>query len=258
MNLGIQGQLFLVGGASGGLGKAVLERLLQEGARVIAIARGLAKLQSLKREHPGQVEILAGDITKSEVINQVVDLVGERVLSGILVNAGGPPAMPVLQTTMKDWDQAYQSVFRWKVELIKKLISGLLSNNYGRIVFIESMTVKQPLENMVLSNSLRLAVVGFVKTLSQEIGDQGVTLNILGPGYHHTTRIDELLKKNSQLKGISKEEVKKGFEKQIKVGYMGKTEDFGSLAVWFLSPVSGYITGQTISVDGGVILGTMG
>lgn len=257
MNLGIKNQLFLVGGATSGLGKAVLDALIEEGAKVIAVARGVEKLEALKKNNPHQIETIAGDISDSTLVEEIVRYIGDRVLSGILVNAGGPPSMPVLKTQITDWDKAYQTVLRWKVELIQGLIPGMLSRQYGRIVFIESMTVKQPLENMVLSNSLRLAVVGFAKTLSQEIADQGVTLNILGPGYHYTPRIEELLKKNSELKGISEEEVKAGFEKQIKVGYMGETADFASLAVWLLSPVSRYLTGQTISVDGGVILGTM-
>lgn len=120
------------------------------------------------------------------------------------------------------------------------------------------MSVKQPVENLVLSNSLRLSVVGFVKTLSQEIADRGITLNILAPGYHDTQAMQRLFVKKSQVQNISVEEAGKQFEDEIKMGKMGNPDEFASLAIWLLSPHSRYITGQTISVDGGLIKSVFG
>ncbi len=201
---------------------------------------------------------MAGDITKPEIIEKVYAKTGERYLSGMLINAGGPPAKSFLETNVDDWDEAYNNILKWKVLITKTFLPKFIKQNYGRIVYIESSSVKQPIENLVLSNSLRLAVVGFVKTLSQEIAGKGVTLNILAPGFHNTPAAERLFVKRSEIENISIEEAKLKYESEIKVGRMGKADEFGSLAAWLLSPVSGYITGQTVSVDGGFIKCTMG
>jgi 3-oxoacyl-[acyl-carrier protein] reductase len=258
MNLDIKEQLFIVGGATAGFGKAVAEALLNEGAQIIAIARTEDKLHNLQKSYPYKVEIVAGDITQSETIQRLLSLIKDRQIHGVLVNAGGPPAMTVMETKLEDWDNAYKNVLRWKVELTQALIPGMIKHKYGRILFIESASVKQPMENLVLSNSLRLAAVGFVKTLSQEIAQEGITLNVLAPGYHATAAMDRLFKKKSEQTGITMEEAMLQYISQTRVGFLGAAEDFASLAVWLLSPHSRYLTGQTISVDGGVIKGTMG
>lgn len=258
MDLGIKNHLFIVGGATSGLGRGVAEALIAEGAQIIAVARSTDKLAALAETYPGQVETLPLDLTQEGAVTQLLDRVGKRVLSGVVVNAGGPPAMPAKDTSLQDWDNAYAGVFRWKIDLINQVLPVMIDASYGRILFIESMSVKQPVENLVLSNSMRLAVVGYVKTLSNEIAHHGITLNILAPGYHDTPRIASLLKKNATLKGVTEEEVRSGFESQINVGFMGDPADFGALGAWLLSPQSRYLTGQTISVDGGVIKGTMG
>ena len=256
MDLGIKDQLFIVGGATSGLGKAVALALLAEEAKVIGIARSEDKLLALQEEMGDQLEILAGDLSQSSTIHRLLEQVGDRPLDGMLVNAGGPPAMSFLETKLEHWDEAYQKVLRWKVELTQAFLPKMIERQYGRIVYIESVSVKQPIENLVLSNSLRLGVVGFVKTLSQEIANRGVNLNILGPGYHATPAMDRLFVKKSEIQGISIEEARAAFERQTKVGKMGQAEDFASLATWLLSPMSRYMTGQTITVDGGLVKGT--
>lgn len=258
MNLEIENQLFIVGGATSGFGKAVAEALLNEGANIIAIARTEDKLHALQKTHPYKVEILTGDITQSDTIKQLIKLVAGRQVHGALINAGGPPAMTVMETKLEDWDNAYKNVMRWKIELTQKLVPIMSDNKYGRLLYIESASVKQPMENLVLSNSMRLAVVGFVKTLSQEIAHEGITLNILAPGYHATSAMDRLFKKKSEQTGMSIDDAMLQYVNQTRVGFLGTAEDFASLAVWLLSPHSKYLTGQTISVDGGVIKGTMG
>lgn len=258
MHLAIEGQRFIVGGATSGFGKAITEQLIAEGAHVIAVARGEEKLSALRAAAPDQVECVCGDITNEAIHEKIANLLGNRTLHGIVVNAGGPPAKTVMETSPEDWDQAYKSLLRWKVLLTQRFVPGLVNNNYGRLLFIESATVKQPLENLVLSNSLRAAVVGMVKTLSQEIAATGVTLNILGPGSHNTPAIDRIYRKKSEQTGIPFEEVKATAIRQIPVGFLGEAADFASLAIWLLSPHSRFITGQTISVDGGAVKGIMG
>ena len=258
MNIQISKQIFIVGGATSGFGKAIAEALIAEGAHVIAIARGEEKLLLLKATAPSQVETLAGDLSKPEVLQSLIALVNNRQIHGILVNAGGPPAKTVMETTLEDWDNAYQTLLRWKVALTQAFVPAMMQHGYGRILFVESMTVKQPLENLVLSNSLRVAVVGMVKTLSQEIAKSGVTLNIIGPGSHNTPAIDRIYKKKSEQTGISFEEVRAAAFQQSPEGALGEAADFASLAIWILSPLSRFITGQTITVDGGAVKGIMG
>jgi 3-oxoacyl-[acyl-carrier protein] reductase len=258
MNLEINNQLFIVGGATSGFGKAIAEALIAEGANIIAIARGEEKLFALQSAAPSQVEILAGDLANPSILQSLINKVADRQVHGILVNAGGPPAKTVMETTLEDWDNAYQTLLRWKVALTQAFVPSMMKNRYGRILFIESYTVKQPLENLVLSNSLRVAVVGMAKTLSQEIARSGVTLNIIGPGFHNTPAIDRIYKKKSEQTGIPFDEVRAAAIEQIPVGALGEAADFASLAIWLLSPLSRFITGQTITVDGGAVKGIMG
>jgi len=258
MDLHIKDHLFIVGGATSGFGKAIAEQLLKEGARIIAVARGKEKLEALQQLAPDRVTTVCGDIASDLVHQELMNLISGLVVHGILINAGGPPAKTVMETTGADWDDAYRLLLRWKVLLAQQLIPGMVKNKYGRIVFIESATVKQPLENLVLSNSLRAAVVGMVKTLSQEIASTGVTLNVMAPGSHNTPAIDRIYKKKSEQTGLPFEQVRSAAIQQIPVGFLGEAADFASLAVWLLSPSSRFITGQTISVDGGAVKGIMG
>jgi 3-oxoacyl-[acyl-carrier protein] reductase len=253
MDLGIKDHLFMVGGATSGFGKAIAEALLQEGAKIIAVARGEEKLKELQATAPAQTEIIAGDISDSAVIAKLIQVVGNRQLHGMVINAGGPPAKTVLETTLEDWDAAYKNILRWKVAITQTFVPAMMEQKYGRVLYIESASVKQPLENLVLSNSLRVAVVGMVKTLSQEIAKSGVTLNIMGPGSHNTPAIDRIYKKKSEQTGMPFDEVKQKSIEQIPVGALGEATDFASLALWLLSPMSRYVTGETITVDGGSV-----
>jgi len=257
MDLNLKGALFVVTGSTSGFGKAIAEQLINEGAHVIINARGEEKLEALHQKYPDKTTILAGDITTDAVISDLIRKVHGKKLHGIVINAGGPPAKSFINTEITDWDNAYEKLLRWKVKLTQELLEKFQEQEYGRILFIESAAVKQPIENLILSNSLRMAVVGFAKTLSQEVAHQGITCNILAPGYHATPAMERLFANKSILLGISSDEAKKEFEKETKVGHLGDPEDFASLAVWLLSPHSRFITGQTISVDGGLVRGSM-
>lgn len=258
MNLGISNQLFIVGGATSGFGKAIAEALLKEGSSVIAVARRGEKLTELENRYPDQVSTVCTDIMQPEAIKKIMEAAEGRQLHGILINAGGPPAMSALEATLEDWDEAYKTVLRWKIDIINAVLPLMIEKEYGRIVFIESSSVKQPIENLVLSNSMRLAVVGYVKTLSQEVARKGITLNILAPGSHATSAINRLINKKVEQTGKKAEEVKSEYIQQIGVGFLGDPDNLAALAIWILSPQSRFITGQTISVDGGVIKGIMG
>ncbi len=258
MDLKINDQRFIVCGASSGFGRSIAKQLLDEGAQVIAVARREQKLKELQETYPDQVSIVAGDLTDDDTHNQIEAAIGNSQLHGVVVNAGGPPALTPLETALYDWDQAYESVMRWKIELILRLVSYFTSKEYGRILFVESKSVKQPIPSLVLSNSFRAGIVGFAKSLSQEIADKGVTVNVLAPGAHDTPAIERVIKKKVQDSDKSKEEVREEMEAAVPVGRFGKAEEIASLAGWLLSPHSSYVTGQTISHDGGAIQGIFG
>lgn len=258
MDLEIKDQRFVVCGASSGFGRAIAERLLDEGANVIAIARREKKLNELEEAYPEQADAVAGDLTDDDTHNKIEAAIGNHQLHGVVINAGGPPALTPLETAIFDWDQAYENVMRWKIELILRLVSYFTSKNYGRILFVESQSVKQPIPSLVLSNSFRAGIVGFAKSLSQEVAQEGVTVNVLAPGSHDTPAIDRVIKKAADGTDKSLKEVREEMEAAIPVGRMGKAEELASLAGWILSPHASYVTGQTISHDGGNIKGLFG
>ncbi len=237
MDLGIENKLFVVIGASSGLGKGVATALLKDGAKIIAVARNKEKLEESATGYESSVEVFQGDITQPETIQKLCDSIGERRIEGLLLNSGGPPAKAFIETELSDWDEAYRSLVRWKIDLTQKLLPKFLKQNYGRILYIESSAVKQPVRNLVLSNSMRLAVVGFVKTLSQEVGKNGITLNVLAPGFHETPAVERLYIKRSQIENITIAEAKQKYMAETKVGRIGNPDEFGALGAWLLSPI---------------------
>ena len=257
MDLKLQDKWFIVCGASSGFGKSIATRLVEEGANVVAIARRKEFLERLKQVSPDQVRTFAGDITRSQTIKALFNETQDIKLSGIVFNAGGPPAMSFKETSMDDWDKAYHQLVRWKIELAKAFLPRFERLNQGRYLFLESASVKQPIENLVLSTSLRLSVVGMMKTLAQEIPDSGITFNMLAPGYHQTNAVDRLIKKKAEVDNSSYTEARYQIEQGIPTGKMGQPDDLATLAVWLLSPWSSYITGQIFPVDGGTIRSTL-
>ena len=253
MDLKLKEKLFLICGATSGLGRGTALNLLSEGAKIIAVARNTEKLDELASLYKSQVIPFPGDISDESVIEELFSLPEINTLQGALINAAGPPAMKFEETTISDWDSAYKTLVRWKVILTGKLLPIFKKNHYGRLLYIESAAVKQPIENLILSNSLRMAVVGMVKSIALDLAGENITLNVLAPGYHETQAVERVVRKRAENHGISYEEAMKGITSGIPSGKMGDPQDFGSLAAWFFSSHSAYITGQTISIDGGVI-----
>lgn len=258
MDLKISEQRFIVCGASSGFGRAIAEQLLEEGASVIAVARREEKLNELKETYGDKVTVVPGNLLTEDTHNDIEAAIGNESIHGVVINAGGPQALTPLETAMYDWDKAYKKVMRWKIDLTLRLVRYFTNNNYGRILYIESQSVKQPIPKLVLSNAFRAGVVGFAKSLSQEVAKYGVTVNVLAPGSHDTPAIERVIKKEEEDSDKSFEEIKKAMEESIPVGRFGKGEEIASLAAWLLSPHSAYVTGQTISHDGGSIQGIFG
>lgn len=258
MDLKIKGKYFVVGGAGAGFGRAISEELAKEGANILAVSRTEEKLISLKKDYPENIEYLCSDITSERTQQEILKWAEGKYLSGVLINAGGPPAGGFFEIEMDQWDQAWQTVVRWKIALTQKLIPLFLKQKYGRLLYIESVTLKQPIENLILSNALRPAVLGFVKTLSQEVAAKGITANLLAPGSHATAALHRLFVKKSELEGITVQEAKKQWEKSIPVGKMAGADEMAAIALYLLSPLSRYMTGQTITHDGGTVKGIFG
>lgn len=258
MDLKISQQRFIICGASSGFGEAIARLLLNEGARVVLVARRGDLIRDKFSDFAGSTEIIEGSVTDSDTLDKIVETAKKADFHGIFLNAGGPPTGTPLQTKMDDWDAAWPLVMRWKIDLSLRIAPLLVEKGYGRILFLESQSVKQPIPALALSNSFRAAVVGFAKSLAVEIASKGVTVNVLAPGSHDTPAIDRVIKNNSNNQGISYEEAKKELADKVPVGRLGLAEELASLAVWLLSPHSSYITGQTMSHDGGVISGIFG
>lgn len=258
MDLQLKDSLFVVGGAGAGFGRAIAAALATEGANILAVSRTEEKLIKLKSDYPENIDILAGDITSNEVQNVILEKIGNRKLAGIVVNAGGPPAGGFFDVSDDDWENAWKTVVKWKISFVRKLLPFFIDQNYGRIVFIESVSVKQQVPNLILSNAMRPAVVGMAKTLSREVADKGITVNVLAPGYHETSAMKRLYVNTAKNLNISQDEAKLVFEKNLPIKPMGKPEEMASLAIWLLSPLSRYVSGQTISHDGGLVEGLFG
>jgi 3-oxoacyl-[acyl-carrier protein] reductase len=258
MDLQLHQQRFIVGGAGSGFGKAIAEALAREGAFVLAVSRTGSKLTVLKEMFPSQVELLVGDISTDAIHQKILEWIKGKTVDGIVVNAGGPPAGGFDDIEMEQWDEAWKTIVRWKVALVKLLLPVFREQKHGRILFIESVSVKQTIPNLILSNAMRPAVVGFAKTLSREVAEQGITVNVLAPGYHATAAMERLFVKKSELQNISIEDARAAFEAELPVRPMGKPEEMASLALWLLSLLSRFVTGQTISHDGGLVEGVFG
>jgi len=258
MDLNIGNQRFLVCGASSGFGCAIAKTLLQEGASVLAVARREELLKNTFSDFEDRVEIVQGDLTDIKTRETIQKTVSSGLLHGMLLNSGGPPTGRPLETNMEQWDNAWQLVMRWKIDLTLRLAPYFAERKYGRILFIESKSVKQPIPELVLSNAFRAGVVGFAKSLATEVANKGVTVNVLAPGAHDTPAIKRVIETRSKLKGISYQEAKREMEQSIPTERMGSANEIASLAAWLLSPRASYVTGQTISHDGGSVSGLFG
>ena len=253
MDLQLTGMKFAVGGATSGLGRAVAERLIMEGAMVIGFARNRQTLDALSRTHGDQFISFPADTADGVAVRKLGDHLIEADVDGVVFNTGGPRTGRVAELSMNDWDHAYAGTLRWKIALTTQLLPHFRRRGSGHLLYLESVSIKQPIDNLVLSNAMRAAVAGFVKTLSREVGDAGIRLNILAPGYHATDRITSVLGKAATLQNEQIETVRESFLADVPVKAMGQPADFAGVAAFLLSPFATYLNGQTLSVDGGLV-----
>jgi 3-oxoacyl-[acyl-carrier protein] reductase len=263
MDLGIEGKVAAVGGGSAGLGKAIAWTLAHEGAQVAICARGQEQLEGTARAmrsasgsqvFPFPVDLATEDGPK-EFIDATVKEFGR--LDILVTNAGGPPATISAKTPPDAWADALELSLLSTIRMAQAAIPYMLRNRWGRIVCITSISVKSPLPGMVLSNTVRPGVVGYAKTVSQEFAQDGITVNVICPGYMATDRVGELAETRSAQSGKSVEEVMAGLVAGIPAGRMGDPKELGDLVAFLASERAAYITGTTIQIDGGYIRGLL-
>ncbi|HET6679604.1 MAG TPA: SDR family oxidoreductase [Gemmatimonadaceae bacterium] len=261
MDLGIRGRVALVSASSRGLGRAIATELGAAGVRLVLCARDEGALQrtaaDIVRETGADVDAIPADLSKREDVQRLLQTVLERLehVDILVTNAGGPPSGPFESLDADAWDTAYRLTLQSAVELTRGLLPEMKRRRWGRILNVTSITVKQPVENLMLSNSLRAAVTGFARTLANEVAPYGITVNNLLPGYTGTDRVLHLAEATSRRDGVSIEEVQSRIESQIPMGRMGEPAEFAALAAFLASERASYITAQSIAVDGGWIRG---
>jgi 3-oxoacyl-[acyl-carrier protein] reductase len=263
MQLNLRGKVALVAGSSRGLGRAIAEELAAEGASVALCARREAALaearESIARASGTRVTALAADLSLPEEARRVVEAaIAEHGRVDVLVtNTGGPPPGPFERHDTAAWEAAVQLLLTSAVELIRAALPGMRSRRFGRILNVTSIAVKQPVDNLILSNALRAAVTGMARTLANEVARDGITVNNLMPGYTRTERVDELAQATARAEAVAPAAVVARWEAQIPMGRIGEPRELAALAAFLASDRAAYITGQSIAVDGGWIRGLL-
>lgn len=261
MDLGIEGRVALVMAGSRGFGRAVAEGLAAEGARVAICARGEADLRDAAaavREKGGEVLARALDVTDGPAMTGFAAEV-ERELGPVdllLLNAGGPPTGGLLDIDLDTWRRAYELNLESVVRVLRLVLPGMRSRGWGRVVQITSVTVRQPVENLMLSNALRPAAHALIHDLAAGCAADGVTLNSVAPGFHHTSAVDRLIARKIEQGAGSREAVLRQWEEEIPAGRLGRPEELAALVLFLMSEQAGYVTGQNITADGGWTRGT--
>ena len=259
MDLGLRGKVALVAAASKGLGRAVAEELAAEGAKLAICSRDAEAIESVGNEIAQRTgaEVLAraADVSRTADVDAFVDAalsIFGRV-DILLTNSGGPPPGRFETLDLAAWRKAAELTLFAPVEFARRLLPGMKERRWGRILNVTSITVKQPVDNLMLSNSLRAAVTGWARTLANEVGETGVTVNNLIPGYTRTDRVVELSQVIAKRDGITTDEAVARWEREIPLGRLGEPREFAALAAFIASERASYITGQSIAVDGGWI-----
>ncbi|MDQ0162224.1 SDR family oxidoreductase [Bacillus alveayuensis] len=258
MDLGIKGLSALVVASSQGLGKAIAEKLVEEGANVMLVSRNEEKLQAVQKElsslNKGKVYYTKADISSKEdiekVINQTIDKLGTIDL--LVNNAGGPKAGTFEQMTDEDWQHAFELNLLSYIRFIRQALPYLKKNG-GRIVNIASSSVKEPIQGLILSNTFRLGIVGLTKTLALEFAPYQILINTVAPGRIATDRVAQLDQINAEKQGVTVEQIQEKMKAAIPLGRYGNPDEFANYAVFLLSKLNTYVTGQTLLVDGGMV-----
>jgi 3-oxoacyl-[acyl-carrier protein] reductase len=261
MNLGLKDRVALVAASSQGIGRATAEAFAAEGCRVAMCARNQQTLhaaaEKIRKQYNVEVLAQAFDVTDAVAVARFVAAVAEKFGSVdiCVTNAGGPPAKGFLAAALEEWQRALETNFLSTVYFAREVIPHMQRKRWGRIVTLTSITTKQPVTDLVLSNAVRAAVVGLVKSLANEFGKDGILVNNVGPGFTATDRLKELAKARASASGKSEQEVFDGWAADAPLRRLGDPREVAETIVWLASERASYITGQTVLVDGGMYKG---
>ncbi|MCX8094969.1 MAG: SDR family oxidoreductase [Caldisericia bacterium] len=263
MDLGIKNKIAVVTGGSKGLGKAVAFSLAEEGARLGVCARDEKALKDLKREieesYNTEVFVFPCDLTKRDEIlkfkDEIIKFYGTVHL--LFINSGGPPPGGFFDFKEKDYLEAINLNLMSTINLTYAFIDYMINQKFGRIVASTSISVKEPLQDIILSNVSRTPVVAFIKSLSREVGKYNITANCVAPGYTLTDRLRKIIENRSKKNGTTFEEELNKITKDIPLGRVGDPEEYADVVTFLLSERASYVTGVTLLIDGGIFRGLM-
>jgi 3-oxoacyl-[acyl-carrier protein] reductase len=259
MDLGLTGRVAIIAAASKGLGRAVAEELAREGAQIALCARTASTLEEtaaqIQRSTGCQVFYKALDVTDSKAVTDFVAAVETRFgrLDICVTNSGGPPSNLFKNTPPEAWRSAIDQLLMSTIYFAKEALPRMQKNKWGRLITITSSAVKQPVEGLLLSNSIRAAVTGLARTLANEYAPDGITVNNVCPGYTRTARLDGLASSISARTGSKPEEVFANWEREIPAGRLGTTQEFAAVVAFLASERASYVNGTSIAVDGGLV-----
>ena len=259
MDFGLKGRVALVAAASRGLGRAVAQELAAEGTDLIICARTAGPLLQAKAEieQTTGVSVIALDLDVGDesavrgLVAQGLERFGH--IDVLVTNAGGPPPGPFEAHDLAAWRDAIRQNLESVLNLSQQVLPGMKERKWGRIVNITSIAVKQPVDNLIISNSVRAAVTGFARTLANEVANSGVTVNNVLPGFTRTERLEQLAAQAANAEGVDPAEIFGRWEAQIPMRRVGEPREFGAVVAFLASERASYITGTSIAVDGGWI-----
>ena len=260
MDLGLKGRGVIVAASSQGIGLATAEAFAREGAQVAMCARTEKTLREAAdkvRKTGAEVFAEALDVTDASAVQQFTEQAAKQFgrIDVCVANAGGPPAKNFLSISADEWHKAVEMNLMSTVYLAKAAIPYMQRHRWGRIITITSVSVKQPVADLVLSNSVRAAVVGLVKSLSNEFGKDGILVNNVAPGYTATDRLQELAQVRALAAGSSKQQIYDSWSAETPVRRLGDPKEIAEVILWLASERASYVTGQTILADGGIYRG---
>jgi len=262
MDLKLQGRIVLITGASRGLGFAAARVLGLEGAKLAINSRNGARLEeaarTLREETRSEVIALPGDLVDPEVPSRLVEQTTSHFggLDILIANAGGPPAGRFESFEEKDWMEALNLSFMSNVRVVKAALPYLRKSEAASVLTVTSWVVKQPLPNLILSNSIRSATIGLTKSLALELGKEGIRFNSILPAWTDTERFRQLMELRARARGTTGEQEMIRTAQESALGRIGTPEEFANAAEFLVSPAASFITGHMLAVDGGVYKGT--
>jgi 3-oxoacyl-[acyl-carrier protein] reductase len=261
MDTGLKGRVAIVAASSQGLGRASAEALAAEGCRLAMCSRKKEAVQAaadaITKKHKTEILAEAVDVADPSAVHRFVEQTVAR-FGGVdicVTNAGGPPAKGFLAATLEEWQRAVELNFLSAVYFAREVIPHMQKKRWGRIITITSITTKQPVADLVLSNAVRASVVGLVRSLANEFGKDGILVNNVGPGFTATDRLKELAAARSKAGGKTEQEIFDGWAADAPLKRVGEPRELADTIVWLASERASYITGQTILVDGGMYKG---